>query len=73
MWSLTILQCFFSAFQVLLPYGFIAFFLSPGRLWLVGLAWGAFVYAGCLAEGRRGQKNGESGTTETTLFIQPAT
>lgn len=43
---LTTLQVTFVVLVVLLPYGWTAFCLSPGRLWLLGLAWTLFIYTG---------------------------
>ncbi|KAL5968673.1 Transmembrane protein 62 [Taenia solium] len=43
---LTALQMTFVVLVVLLPYGWTAFCLSPGRLWLLGLAWPLFIYTG---------------------------
>ncbi|KAM3181447.1 hypothetical protein ACTXT7_014366 [Hymenolepis weldensis] len=40
------LQLAFSILEVLLPYGWVAFILSPGRLWLIALALGLFIYSG---------------------------
>ncbi|KAM7540746.1 hypothetical protein Aperf_G00000019994 [Anoplocephala perfoliata] len=50
---LTLLQLAFSIFGVLLPYGWLAFILSPGRLWLVALGWGLFIYSGRAFEVQR--------------------
>ncbi|KAL5103511.1 Transmembrane protein 62 [Taenia crassiceps] len=46
MFLLTTLQMTFVVLVVLLPYGWTAFCLSPGRLWLLGLAWSLFIYTG---------------------------
>ncbi|VDM32239.1 unnamed protein product [Hydatigera taeniaeformis] len=46
MFLLTTLQVTFVVLVVLLPYGWVAFWLSPGRLWLLGLAWSLFIYTG---------------------------
>ncbi|VUZ48506.1 unnamed protein product [Hymenolepis diminuta] len=43
---LIVLQLAFSILEVLLPYGWMAFILSPGRLWLVVLALSLFIYSG---------------------------
>ena len=69
MGGLSLLQSAFSVLNVLVSYGAVAFCLSPGRLWLIALAWCAFLYAGCLAERERGGKFEGSHATGSTLFV----
>nr|CDS15018.1 transmembrane protein 62 [Echinococcus granulosus] len=64
---LTTLQVAFVVLVVLLPYGWTAFCLSPGRLWLLGLAWPLFIYTG-----RRDHHVGTS-NTRTSLSVDVST
>uniref|UniRef100_A0A5K3FY83 DUF418 domain-containing protein n=1 Tax=Mesocestoides corti TaxID=53468 RepID=A0A5K3FY83_MESCO len=57
---LSLLQVSFTVTEVLLPYGWLAFLLSPGRLWYLGLSWVLFLLAGRVVAPRRPDDSGDS-------------